>query len=65
MMVLISHLMVSIEWVSYPQKEYGYCRMTHIYIYIITYYLVGSRPKKGIRLGTDKIFGSATRYGKS
>jgi hypothetical protein len=27
-MVLISHLMVAIEWVPYPQKECGYCRMT-------------------------------------
>ena len=30
MMVLISHLMVPIEWVPYPQKEYEYCRMTPI-----------------------------------
>jgi hypothetical protein len=29
MMVLISHLMVAIEWVPYSQKECGYCRMTH------------------------------------
>ena len=27
-MVLISHLMVPIEWISYPQKERGYYRMT-------------------------------------
>jgi hypothetical protein len=27
-MVLISHLIVPIEWVPYPQKECGYCRMT-------------------------------------
>ena len=25
-MVPISHLMIPIEWVTYPQKEYGYCR---------------------------------------
>ena len=28
MMVLISHLIVPIEWVPYPQKVWGYCRMT-------------------------------------
>ena len=27
MMVLISYLMIPIEWVPYPQKECGYCRM--------------------------------------
>ena len=27
MIVLISHLMVPFEWVPYPQKEYGYCKM--------------------------------------
>ena len=27
-MVLISHLIVPIEWISYSQKECGYCRMT-------------------------------------
>ena len=28
MIVLISHLMVLIEWISYLQKEYEYCRIT-------------------------------------
>jgi hypothetical protein len=28
MMVFISHLMIPIEWVPYPQKECGYYRMT-------------------------------------
>ena len=28
MMVLKSHLIVIIEWVPYPQKKCGYCRMT-------------------------------------
>ena len=28
MMVFILHLMVPIEWIPYPQKECGYCRMT-------------------------------------
>ena len=32
-MVLISHLMVLIEWVPYPQKECGYCRMTPIHFF--------------------------------
>ena len=27
-MVLISYLIVSIEWVSYSQKKCGYCKMT-------------------------------------
>jgi hypothetical protein len=29
MMVLTSHLIVPIEWIPYPQKEYGYCRIVH------------------------------------
>ena len=32
MMILISHLMVPIEWVPYPQKECEYCRMTSKFI---------------------------------
>ena len=28
MIVLISHLLVPIEWVPYPQKQCWYCRMT-------------------------------------
>ena len=28
LMVLTSYLMIPIEWISYPQKENGYYRMT-------------------------------------
>ena len=43
-MVLISHLIVPIEWVPYPQKECRYSRMT-LYSKILTHTHVGDGTK--------------------